>query len=324
MPILTLLLKNHFLTTVVLLLLGWFLLTIKDLLVVLFISYIISTALFPFVAFFKRRKIPNMLAVLIPYLGFLSLLILLVIPLIPFFVSQVFSFADNLPVYLEQLNRLYGTNIDTGQLKNLISSELSTIGKNALAATGRVFGGLFTTLTILIISFYLLIDHDNLKNSFIGFFPANSQSSVNNLIMQIEEKLGAWLRGQLVLSLVIGTITWIALQVLGLEYALPLALIAGLLEIIPTLGPILSSIPAIIIALTISPVMVITVIILYTVIQLLENNLIVPKIMEKAVGLNPIVVIVSTLIGARLMGVMGALLSIPFVSLLAIVYKTLK
>ncbi|MDO8515232.1 MAG: AI-2E family transporter, partial [bacterium] len=106
--------------------------------------------------------------------------------------------------------------------------------------------------------------------------------------------------------------TWLGLTIIGVPQAFPLAIIAGALEIIPTLGPILSAIPALIVALTISPTLTIFVIIFYIVIQQLENQFVVPKVMQQAVGLNPIIIIIGVMIGGNLMGILGALLVIPF------------
>jgi predicted PurR-regulated permease PerM len=141
---------------------------------------------------------------------------------------------------------------------------------------------------------------------------------------QIDEKLGAWLRGQLVLSATIGVVTFLALTILGVPYALPLAVLAGVLEVIPTLGPTLAAIPAVIVALTITPSLALIVIITYVIIQMLENNFLVPKIMQKAVGLNPVIVIIGVMVGANLMGVTGALLSIPFISFLVVLFSSIQ
>lgn len=126
------------------------------------------------------------------------------------------------------------------------------------------------------------------------------------------------------MSLNIGFFTWIALSLVGLNYALPLALLAGFLEIVPTIGPILAAIPAVIVALTISPTMGLVVTGIYIVIQLLENNIIVPKIMQHAVGLNPVVIIIAILVGAELLGITGALLSLPFVSFVTVIFNSLQ
>lgn len=143
------------------------------------------------------------------------------------------------------------------------------------------------------------------------------------IVSLVNEKLGSWLQGQAILSLFIGLITWIALTLLGIPFALPLALLAGMLEVVPTLGPTLAAIPAVIVALTISPTMAVVVAATYILIQMLENQLLVPKIMERAVGLNPVIVIVGVSIGANLLGVVGALLAIPFISFCIVIYKAI-
>ena len=141
---------------------------------------------------------------------------------------------------------------------------------------------------------------------------------------QIDDKLGAWLRGQVVLCFSIGLLSWVTLTLINLPYAVPLAVFAGIFEAVPTIGPILSAVPAIIVALTIDPKIAITVAIIYFVIQMLENHVLVPNIMRHAVGLNPIIVIVGIMIGGSLMGITGALLAIPFISFLTVLLNNLN
>ena len=145
------------------------------------------------------------------------------------------------------------------------------------------------------------------------------EERVRNLTVQIEEKLGGWFRGQLFLSLVIGVLSFIGLSILGISYALPLAVIAGVMEVIPVIGPIISAIPPILIALTISPILGLGVAIMYFVIQQLENHLLVPQVMKRAVGLNPLVVILTIAVGSRLLGFAGALLAVPIAVVIQIV-----
>jgi predicted PurR-regulated permease PerM len=165
---------------------------------------------------------------------------------------------------------------------------------------------------------------ETVTNSFVNIFPKNYRGKVFKTTRLIEDKLGSWLRGQIVLSFSIGFLTWIVLSLLGVSFALPLAVIAGILEIVPTIGPILSAIPAIIVALNISPLLALIVAVSYIFIQLFENNVLVPRIMQRAVGLNPIVIILSIIVGGKLLGVAGALLAIPFVSLIFVAYKNLE
>ncbi|MBU4332000.1 AI-2E family transporter, partial [Patescibacteria group bacterium] len=137
----------------------------------------------------------------------------------------------------------------------------------------------------------------------------------------MQKKIGSWLRGQVILMIIIGILSYIGLLILGVRYALLLALFAGLMEIIPYIGPIFGAVPAVFIALTQSPIKGLLVIVLYLIIQQLENNLIVPKIMKRAVGLNPIVVILVILIGGKIAGIVGALIAVPVATAFSVMLK---
>lgn len=324
-PLFRYFLHNQVIAAIVLLVFGWFLFEIRSILVSVFIAYIIVSALTPAVVFLQKKGFPRVLAVAVPYFITLIFMVLLIVPLVPFFASQVQSLFAGFPIYLDKAVTLLGFQVNVSEINAFVTSELDTIGKNAITLTTRVFGGLFSFLTVLVVSFYLLLESETIKTSIANIFPQSYNKQIILIFSQIEEKLGAWLRGQILLSVIIGVITWVALTIVGLgEVALPLALIAGILEVVPTIGPILASIPTIIIALTISPATAVIVIVIYLVVQMLENNILVPKIMQQAVGLNPIVIIVCVMAGAKLMGVMGALLSIPFISLIIIIYNNFK
>lgn len=322
-PIVRYLSGNHFIAAIVFLVALWFLFEIRGILIALFIAYIITAALAPSADFLRKKRVPKALAVLIPYLTTIIMLLALIIPLIPFFIAQLQSLLTSFPGYLDSAARIFGVSIEASQVRGFFEAEFATIGKNAVSLTTSVFGGLFSILTVLIISLYLLGDHDKIKNDIVMLFPKGRQAKIYKTFSQVEEKLGAWLRGQVVLSLFIGSITWLALTVINLDFALPLALLAGMLEIIPTMGPIIAAVPAVIVALTVSPTMALIVIGVYMLIQAVENNILVPRIMEKAVGLHPVAVILGVIIGSKLLGVAGALLSIPFISLVVVVYRNL-
>ncbi|OGL88417.1 hypothetical protein A3I42_00040 [Candidatus Uhrbacteria bacterium RIFCSPLOWO2_02_FULL_49_11] len=167
---------------------------------------------------------------------------------------------------------------------------------------------------ILVLTFYMVVDEDGIMRFLQVITPENIHKDVTALTVKIQNKIGLWLRGQLILMLVIGVLTFIGLTIIGVPYALVLALVAGITEIIPYAGPVIGSIPAIFIAFTISPTMGLWTVLLYVLIQQAENHLLVPKIMQKTTGLNPIIVILAVLIGARLSGVIGALLAVPIAS----------
>src|SRR3989339_563486 len=160
-----------------------------------------------------------------------------------------------------------------------------------------------------------------MKQSIRSLTPSRFQPYLLRLYGRIQLKMGQWLRGQLILSAVIFTLTFIGLTILGVNYALVLAFVAGLFEIIPFIGPWLAAVPAIFFGFLQSPIMGVSVIILYIIIQELENHLIVPKVMSKAVGLNPLIVIIVILIGARLSGITGALIAVPVATAISVFLK---
>jgi len=323
-PIVKYIVNNHFLAVLLVLALLWLAVQLSGILILVFISFIIMAALVPFSDFLVRKRFPRILAVVIPYTITIAILVLLIFPLIPFLVSQIQLLFKDFPKYIDQVAKLFNLQLEPSSINNFFGSDINTIGRNAISVTGKIFSGVFSTLTVFVISFYLMVEREKLKKQFASICPKKYQSHVLNTIALAENKIGLWLRGQLILCFGIGFFTWVGLALLGLPFALPLAVFAGILEIVPTIGPIVSAIPAIIVALTISPGLAISIVIFYILLQALENNLLVPKIMEKAVGLNPIVIIIGVLIGGKFLGILGALLAIPSIAMLIIIIKGFK
>jgi len=323
-PIVKYLINNHFLTALIVIALFWLAIDLSNILIIIFISYIIMAALSPFSDYLTQKRIPRILAALIPYTIAIAILVLLILPLVPLFISQIELLFSNFPKYINQIANALNLNIDAASVKNVFESDANTLSKNVLNVTGKFLSGFFSTFTVLVISFYLMLQREMLKKQFVGLWPKKSQDQVQETIARVEDKIGRWLRGQLVLSFTIGFFTWGGLTLFGLPFALPLSLLAGILEIVPTIGPLIAAIPAVIVALTISPGLAISVIFFYILVQMLENHILVPKIMQKAVGLNPIVIIIGVLIGSHFMGILGALLSVPFIAMTLIIVKSFR
>ena len=323
-PIVKYILENHILATVIIIAIAFFLFQIKGILLGLFAAFIMVASIYPFVKVLEKRKVPKILAITLIYALVIAFVVLLVIPILPFLAEQIQALFKAIPIYLDSVSRLFGINLDLKQIQSYITPVISALGENAYSITSKVFGGIFSIVTIFVISFYMLIEKERLEKSIPEILPASYREKARITLVQVEEKLGAWLRGQIVLSFSIGIITFIVLTILGIPFALPLAILAGFLEIIPTIGPIIAAIPAVIVAFAISPIMGLIVMLAYVGIQVAENNLLVPKIMQKAVGLNPVAILISILIGSQLFGIIGALLSIPFVSAAIIIYRYLK
>src|SRR3989344_426750 len=282
----------------------WILYQILDLILLLFIALIFMSALSPVVKLLIKFKIPKPLGILIIYMFVLSISgLILTISFTPL-IEQTSRLIAVLPAAIS--NVLQIGNFDS----SIVQRELGSITGNLFSFTKTIFSNVITIILLLVLTFYLLLEREDLEKRAAALF-VGQEERVRKLLVTIEEKLGSWLRGQLFLSLIIGILTFIGLTLLQVPYALPLAIWAGLLEVVPVIGPIISAIPAIIVSVTIAPVLGAGVAAMYFIIQQLENHLIVPQVMRKAVGLNPLVVILAISIGGRLLGIGGALLAVP-------------
>lgn len=290
----------------------WILYLIRDLLIILFVGLILMSALTPLVNLLTKIRLPRALGITVTYLIIIAIVSGLIAIILPPLIEETSRLVLTLPPLLDRLFNV--TTID----KSIFQSQLTTLPKNVFSVTLAVFDNLLTIIFLLVLTFYLLLERENLEERLATLF-IGRQERVKKLIVQIEDKLGAWCRGQLVLSLIIGLLSYIGLTILNIPYALPLAVLAGVLEVIPVIGPIISAIPPILIALTISPVLSLAVAAMYFVIQQLENSLIVPQLMKRAVGLNPLVVILAIAIGSKLLGFAGALLAVPFAVVIQII-----
>lgn len=298
-------------------LLLWLFFQIKAILFIFFVSFILASALSPIVDFLVAHRLPRGLSVLLIYLTFVLLLALLVGSVIPPVVSQTKDLISSLPLLLgKAVFDSYSQNIT-----NFLSREFARVSSQALRVTVSLATGIFSIFTVLVITFYLLLDKKRFYQALVGIFPLAEQKRIKKGILRIEEKLGAWVRGQVLLATVVGFAAYLGLTILGVGFTVPLALIAGILECVPTIGPIISAIPAMIVASTVSPIQALWVAGLYTLIQQLENNFLVPQVMKKAVGINPLVTIMALLVGGKMLGLVGAVLAVPIVGVAMIIIQ---
>ncbi len=240
---------------------------------------------------------------------------LMVASVVPPLVEQTSILINRIPIYVQQFEV---PGIDPNLFVSQIP-KLAEIPANILKFSLGFFSNLVAVLAILIITFYLLLERKNLKHHLLILFGEDQEKKAEAFINKAEKQLGSWVRGEIILMTIIGVMTYIGLRFLGIEFALPLALLAGILEIVPNIGPVLAAIPAIIAGLAISSPIGLAVAALYFLIQQLENSLIVPKVMEKAVGVNPLVTILSLAIGFKLGGAVGAIFAVPIILLIQVV-----
>jgi predicted PurR-regulated permease PerM len=310
----------------VLLALG-FLWVIRDIVVIVLLALVLSSAMEPMVDYLNRHKIPRSVSVLGTYLAVIALIALIVTLMTPLVIDQLQVLSQNFPSYIVQFQAKYpgvATLFGGADINTVIHGVFSADGANGLFnRTVGLFNGLFAVITILVISFYLVAADRGMKHFINDLVPTAHQAVVMNLIEKIQQKMGLWVVGQLILSAFIFVLTFIGLSILGVKYALFLALIAGLLEVVPYIGPFLSAIPAVFFALIQSPPLVIGVIILYVFIQKTEGYILVPKVMEKTVGTSPLVVLLALLVGFKLAGVLGLLLGVPLAGAITVVIHEL-
>lgn len=290
----------------------WVLYQIKDLILILFVALILMSALTPIVNFLTKMKLPKALAILLTYIVLLTIFIFtLTVSFTPLINETTHLVLTITPAVAELLR--------VGQFDtSILQSEVSKFSGNILTFTKAIFDNIVTLIFLFVFTFYLLLEKTSLEKHTAALF-GRQETRVAKILKEIEEKLGNWLRGQLLLSIIIGSLVYIGLFILQIPYALPIAILAGLLEVVPVIGPILSAIPATILALTVSPVLAAGVAAMYFVIQQMENHIIVPQVMRKAVGLNPLIVILAISIGGRLLGIGGALLAVPIAVVVQII-----
>ena len=301
--------------TVIFLLALWVLFQIRDILFLVFIAFILMTALRPLVDWLEWAKLPRVIAILFIYTIVFGFFGVSLAGTIPSLVIQSTKFVAELPNFLEKVLPYW--NIDARSM----SQQIAPISENIVKLTVGIFSNLLTTLTVLVFTFYFLLERKKLESLLTAAMGEDASERVIDSLKNVESRLGAWVNGQLLLMAIIGVSVYIGLTLLRVEFALPLAIIAGVLEIVPMIGPIASAVPAVLVAITISPFLALSVVALYFIIQQVENNIFVPLILRKSVGLSPIVTIFALMVGGRLAGIVGAILAVPIVLVLQVVLR---
>jgi predicted PurR-regulated permease PerM len=287
---------------------------LHGLLIMLFISFLLTAAFLPMVRWLKSKNIPRSVSSAILVVALLVIPAALLVNLSPIIIDQGSSFVQDLPRTIDALEKRF--NVDIGQeAQDYFADNGEQLMNNIVNLTGSVFTFVTSAIVILVLTIYWLIYYEELKRGLINILSANKkdQKRAQKVITSIETRLGTWVKAQLLMSAVVGVMTWIVLSIIGLPYAGVLAIIAGFLEIIPSLGPILAAIPALLIAITISPTMFVVVLIAYIAIQQIESYAIAPRLLSHTVNLNPFVILLSLIAGAHLLGVVGALIAVPAV-----------
>ncbi len=312
----------------------WLLFLIREVLVMLFVSIIMVSALEPLVDKLFTKKIPRVVSAIFLYLiffGFISICFYLIIPILIFELKQL---AENIPNYFRSMddfvlnlnNLMVGTNIQlstqelVNNLSNWITNSISGIFSNSLT----FMIALFKAFVIFALAFYMIVKKDGIRG-FLGFvLPDKHKTYALDLTRRIQNKMGGWLLGQLTVAFLVFSLEFLVLSLLGVPYALLIATMGGIFNLVPFIGPFIAFVPTVLVALLVSPWTALIVGILYIVIQQIESYIFVPLIMKKTVGLDPIVIIIVLIIGLTLWGFWGMLIAIPLATALNVVLKDIQ
>lgn len=305
------------------LLLGIYLLyLIRPIIVLLVISLIIVISMEHPIEYlgkitFMNKPLSRSVAVLSSYF----LLVLFVVVIITIGVPPVITQAQTLISNLANLTTEFpGTSGLQFSVKDLLP-DVANVSKNVFSTTFSVLSSVAGLFSVLIISIYMSLDWENIKFRLFSLFKGKIRGEIEDTVTEIEVSLGHWVKGQLALMGIIGAMSFVGLVILQVDYPLALSLIAGLLEIVPVLGPVIALLLAGIVGFSDSVAKGIAVAGLFTLIQQVENNFLVPKVMHKVSGFSPLVILIALLVGSTLLGVVGALIAIPVTMILVIIFK---
>lgn len=307
---------------------------LRDVVLVVILAIIIASAVEPGTQWFLRRRVPRILAVLLIY--FVAVMVLVVVFYFLFLplLSQSVTFLSSLPGYLGQLqvwnplqnNDLLSSNsaiqgisqtFSLSQIVNQINTTVSNLSNGFFSTASTVFGGVLSLVLTVVLSFYLSVESEGVSNFLRIVTPAKNEKYILSLWKRSQHKIGLWMQGQIVLAVIIAMLVFLGLTLFGIENALLLAIIAGIFEIIPLFGPILAAIPAVTLALVTSGMSsALLVVGLYIIIHQFENQLIYPLVVRKIVGVPPIVSILALIIGFKLAGFIGLVISVPVATML--------
>jgi predicted PurR-regulated permease PerM len=306
----------------------------RDALLLVYISAIIAMGFSPLVKTIEqrhsrasRRGLPRWLAILVIYAAIITVLGLVGLLVIPPLVAQAEALWAQLPM---EVNRLQAFLIAHRMMTHPVTLEEAVQGApsgagnavgTVLVAISSLIGGVFGIITVLILSFYLLVEAGAMFRYLVRFVPPGRRDDVAIVARQAVDKVSAWLRAQCILAGVMGTFSAIGLGLMGVPYFYVIALIAAIGETIPIIGPVIGGITAVAVAITVSPKLAVMVGAYFLLLHQLEANILVPKIMERSVGVSPVAVMVALLVGGALMGIVGAVLAIPTAALLSVIIE---
>ncbi|MGH9456153.1 MAG: AI-2E family transporter [Thermoanaerobaculia bacterium] len=304
-----------------------FLWYIREIVVLVFIAGVLAAGISPAVhrvrVLFRRyfgRRVRRGTAVVLVYIPFLILATLFAIFGLPRVLVEGRDLAAKLPVLIEaRVLEPLGAFLPVNEVREMLATE--TREMRLFPYLKGAVNLVISVVIVLVLIVYIMIDAERLRNLFLLFWPAAERGRKRLMILRLSRRMSSWLAGQLFLAMIVGSATFVGLVILDIPYAVPLALIAAIGEMVPILGPILGAIPALIIALFQSPPQFWGVLVMAILIQQIENYLLVPRVMGEKVSVSPLAIVIAFLIGGSLLGVVGAVLAIPAAAIIQVAFE---
>ena len=291
----------------------------RDILLALLAAVVLSAGLNPIVSFMERWRFPRVVGTLLIFIFAIGVFATLLYAVVPIAIVEFASLFDHLG---EIAGGIFGAR-DGAQIVDVINRYLDQLsgvlaaGSTSLVAVASNFiGGIVTTLTVVVITFYLTVSRDGVERFIQAVLPLEYEDRVLNIVARANVKIGYWLQTQIFLSLMVGIAVFLGLWLLGVKYALFLGILAALLEIIPFVGPIFAGSIAVLVALAESPPLALYTFFIFAVILQMESQLVVPVVMRRAIGVHPVVILMSLLLGAKLAGFLGLIIAVPMAVIL--------
>jgi len=304
-------------------------------LLLLFFAVLLASALEPVVGTLRDRlPIGRGATILVVYVTFFVAVLVLAFIVVPAAIRQGEDIVESLPPFFEGARR-WAADLQPAALARSITALIDSVASilkpptppdpdTVVEVGAAVAEAVISLATLLTLVFFWLVEHARLQRYALAFLPADRRAGARNAWNEVETRLGLWVRGQLILMGAIGVATGITYSILGLPGALLLGLIAAITEAIPIVGPLLGAIPAVLVAATVSPELAALVAIIYLVLQLVEGSVLLPLVMRNTVGISPLLVLLSLLIGAAVGGLVGAFLAVPVAASLEIMLSRLQ
>jgi predicted PurR-regulated permease PerM len=307
--------------------------TVRDIVILFVIAYILASAMKPFVNKLHRYKVPKTVSILLLYLILGLILYLIFKILVPPMASQINSLVEDRQELAARFNDYFhqlpdGVESAVVKYVEVLPEKIQSffLSGSTMENIFGFFAGFAGILTVLFVSLYMLLENSSFEGFIASVWPGETRDRerVKKAFHQVDLKVSMWVRGQLILSLSIGLLTFIGLSILGVPYALVLAIIAAFTELIPIAGPIIGAVPAIVIAFLEAPILALWVVVLTIGVQQFEQHVLVPQVMKRAVGLSGVIIIFSLLVGTKLFGILGAVVAVPVAASIKVLSDSLR